>query len=270
MFRSLLIVGLIIGFAPAAFCGPPFLTDDPQPVDFRHYEFYVFSTLDRSPDGYGIVVPAFEFNIGAAPNLQLHVVAPLQLLVPTDDRTRYGAGDLEVGAKYRFIQESRSVPQIGVFPLLELPSGNAQAGLGNGRLWAKLPVWIQKSWGKWTSYGGGGYVLNDAPGMRNHPFGGWQVQREINEKLTVGAEWFGSGADALGSSNSQITNFGGFYNFNQNFSLLFTAGHTVSGEPHTVAYVGLYWTWGKDRAGGSSGPPLNSGMFSDGRRQLRP
>jgi len=25
-----------------AWAGPPFQTDDPEPVDFRHYEFYVF------------------------------------------------------------------------------------------------------------------------------------------------------------------------------------------------------------------------------------
>ena len=63
--------GLFLAWiAPSAFCGPRFLTDDSQPVAFRHYEFYFFSTLDRSPDGYGVAVPAFEFNIGAASNLQ--------------------------------------------------------------------------------------------------------------------------------------------------------------------------------------------------------
>jgi len=29
--------------------GPPFQTDDPQPVDFRHYEFYVFGNTDGTP-----------------------------------------------------------------------------------------------------------------------------------------------------------------------------------------------------------------------------
>ena len=61
MIRSVVILGLFLAWiAPSAFCGPPFLTDDPQPVAHRHYEFYVFSTLDRSPDGYGAAVPAFE------------------------------------------------------------------------------------------------------------------------------------------------------------------------------------------------------------------
>jgi hypothetical protein len=268
--RSTLVVCIALSCAaPFAFCGPPFFTDDPVPVSFRHYEFYLFSTVDRSPDGYGVAIPAFEFNVGAAPNLQLHVVAPLQLVVPTDGRNDYGVGDIEVGAKYRFFDEKGARPQVGVFPMLELPSGNGPRGLGNGTLWAKLPIWIQKSWGPWTSYGGGGYVVNRAPGMRDHTFFGWQVQRELSKKVTLGAEWFNPGRDSLASGNSQIANLGGFYNFNQNFSLLFTAGHTVRGEAHTVAYVGLYWTWGSDRKSGHESSKLNSALFSTGRRDLR-
>ena len=38
-----------------------------------------------------------------------------------------GAGDVELGAKYRFITpgEDDWYPQVGTFPLLEIPSGNA-------------------------------------------------------------------------------------------------------------------------------------------------
>jgi len=39
-------VGLC-GLPAAAVAGPPFLTDDPEPVPFRHYELYVFSPGDR-------------------------------------------------------------------------------------------------------------------------------------------------------------------------------------------------------------------------------
>jgi hypothetical protein len=49
------------------FAGPPFRTDDPQPVDFRHWEAYFFSTLDKTSDGRAIQFPAVEFNWGAAP-----------------------------------------------------------------------------------------------------------------------------------------------------------------------------------------------------------
>jgi hypothetical protein len=41
-----------------------------------------------------------------------------------------------------------------------------------------------------------------------------------------------------------VLNVGGYYNFTPNFQLLFTGGGSIAGEQHTVAYLGLYWTWG--------------------------
>src|SRR5271156_6783539 len=34
----------LLALAPfAALAGPPFMTDDPEPVDYQHYEFYTFT-----------------------------------------------------------------------------------------------------------------------------------------------------------------------------------------------------------------------------------
>jgi hypothetical protein len=239
-------IGLISKFA---FAGPPFFTDDPEPVEFHHYEFYTFSTLDRASGSYAAAIPAFELNYGAAPNLQLHVVAPMALSVADPGPTTYGIGDVELGAKFRFIQEKGARPQVGIFPMVELPTGDSRRSLGNGQTWARLPLWVQKSWGPWQSYGGAGYIINRAPGMRDHTFAGWQAQRELNKKLSLGAEFFDQGRDSDAARNTQLINAGGIYNFNENFSLLFTGGHSVHGDAHTVAYLGLYWTWGpKDPA----------------------
>ena len=57
--------------------GPPFQTDDPEPVDFGHYEFYVFSNVASLPARPIPSGPAFEFNWGALPNTQLHAVLEL-------------------------------------------------------------------------------------------------------------------------------------------------------------------------------------------------
>ena len=259
----LLSVALMCLSVPYVLAGPPFFTDDPEPVEFRHYEFYTFSTVDRASGVYGVAGPAFEFNMGAAPNLQLHVVAPMQLSAPNDGPKTFGVGDIEIGAKYRFVQEKGSRPQVGTFPMVEVPSGNADRGPGNGRVWFRLPIWVQKDLGHgWQSYGGGGYAVNPAPGMRNHPFFGWQVQKEVNKKLTLGGEWFNPGRQSFNTSNTHILNLGGLYNFNKNFSLLFTVGHSVQGESHTVVYLGLYWTWGKKGSEGAEEAKAADGMSS--------
>jgi hypothetical protein len=223
--------------------GPPFFTDDPVPVPYHHYEFYSFSTMDKAAGGSTVQLPAFEFNVGAAPNLQIHFVGPLVRANPNGGNAAYGLGDLELGAKYCFVNEKGIRPQIGIFPMLEIPSGNAGRGLGNGTLWARLPVWLQKSSGPWTTYGGAGYKLNQAPAMRDSVFTGWLLQRDFGGRLTLGGEFYMQTAQTVAGRSSSYFNAGGYYYFNPNFQLLFMLGHTIAGENHTVGYWGLYWTW---------------------------
>jgi hypothetical protein len=45
---------LLTLFCPVAvLAGPPFQTDDPEPIDFRNYEFYTFASADGTPLGNG-------------------------------------------------------------------------------------------------------------------------------------------------------------------------------------------------------------------------
>lgn len=227
--------------------GPPFQTDDPEPIEYGHSEAYLFSTFERAPDGKSFQLPAFEFNTGPYPDLHLHLIVPFVSDRPNGGPEEYGLGDTEVGFKYRFVHESDYVPQIGIFSLVELPTGNAEKGLGNGRVFWSFPLWIQKSWGPWTTYGGGGRTFNTAEGARDFNFGGWLIQREITEKLTLGGEIFAQGAPTVDGQHVTNLNVGGYYKNMEwcfNCSLLFRVGHSVAGENQTNAYLGLYWTWG--------------------------
>ena len=71
----LLFMGIISTFTVTTFAGPPFLTDDPEPVPFKHWEFYLFSTVDATRKGTNGTGPAFEFNVGGffkiTPNFQI-------------------------------------------------------------------------------------------------------------------------------------------------------------------------------------------------------
>ncbi len=229
-----------------ALAGPPFMTDDPAPVDYKHSEFYLFSTIDKTKDGKATALPAFEYNYGVLPDTQLHIVVPFVKSAPNDAVSESGAGDVEVGVKYRFIQETDTMPQIGIFPMAELDTGDSDKGLGNGKTWWRLPVWIQKSWGEWTTYGGAGYVINRADGQKNYPFAGWLLQKDLGEKLTLGGEVFGRAKDTVDGQGTTIVNFGGLYKFTPDFNLLFSAGHSVGGESHAVGYLGLWWAFGGD------------------------
>ena len=167
-----------------SWAGPPFVTDDPEPVEYRHWEVYIASEYANHKDGASGTAPHFEVNYGVWPNVQLHLIAPFAYNKPQDGATQYGLGDLELGVKYRFIQETDSIPMVGTFPLIEVPTGDSSRGLGNGQAQIFLPIWLQKSWGPWTTYGGGGIGGTRADGNKDYWFFGWQGQRDLSKKLT--------------------------------------------------------------------------------------
>ncbi len=233
----------------SATAGPPFRTDDPVPVDLGHYEFYTFSTGTVVSDDTSGVLPGFEFNYGLIPDGQFHIVAPAAFDNPSGGPTKFGYGDTELGFKYRFIHEDEKGwrPQVAMFPLLELPTGNEHRGLGAGHVSAFLPIWVQKSFGEWTTYGGGGYWINHGNGTdQDFWFVGWLLQRQITKKLTLGGEVFYQTADTIGGEDSTGFNVGGFYDFNEHNHLLFSAGRGLQNASDTNDfswYAGYQITW---------------------------
>jgi hypothetical protein len=223
------------------FAGPPFLTDDPQPTDYQHWENYFFASGDHERGGYTIEGPAAELDYGAFPDTQLSLTASLTSVGGNTPHTS-GFGDVELGVKYRFVHETNGWPQIAFYPAVFLPTGNAAHGLGNGRAIFRLPLWLQKSWGPWTTYGGGGATLNSAPGERNFGFAGWLLQRDLGERLTLGGEFYAQGRDADDDRGFVAFNFGGSCKLTDHFSLLTSAGHSLTGQVHTFWYFALAWT----------------------------
>jgi len=237
-------VGWLLAAVTAASAGPPFLTDDPEPVEWRHWEVYIASQYANTPGGPSGTAPHVEVNYGAAPNLQLHVIVPMAFARPTGGRFAWGPGDVELGAQFRFVQESRSCPMIGTFPHVELPAGAASHGLGFGHPQVFVPLWLQKSWGPWTTYGGGGYQINPGVGNANSWFGGWEVQRDLNAHWTVGGELYDQTSTAAGGANSSGFNVGGQFNFDDSHHLLFSAGRGFGAAPRFTAYAAFQWTLG--------------------------
>lgn len=237
--------------------GPPFQTDDPDPIDYHNYEFYIFGGVDATGVEAGAIGPAFELNYGPWKNFHAHIIVPFGAVFPSNNPSYapYGAGprafgltDTETGLKYRFVQETKTRPMIGVYPMLELPTGNAGKGLGVGKGWGHLPIWAQKDFGSWTTYGGVGETINTAPGYRNFTYGGWELQRQINKKVWLGGEVFSHASEGIVTAqlhSASMIDFGGGYEFrNPGFQFLFAYGHSVYGPAENYAYLGLYWTWG--------------------------
>jgi len=242
-----MMVTAMLYFTPSpriVWAGPPFVTDDPEPVEYRHWEVYVASQYENDKDGFSGTAPHFEVNYGAWPNVQLHLITRFSYSRPQGDTTKYGIGDTEIGVKYRLIQETDSIPMVGTFPLVEVPTGDSARGLGNGSPQVFLPIWLQKSWGPWQTYGGGGYWLNPGSGKKDYWFFGWQGQRELSKKLTIGAEVFHATASTEGGTYRNGFNVGALVHFSEQHHFIFSAGRDFHGENLFSAYGAYVWTFG--------------------------
>jgi hypothetical protein len=262
--NAMLVILLLLS-ASRLWAGPPFQTDDPEPVEPGHFEFYQFSSLSSTPVETDPTGPALEFNWGALPNLQLHVILPFGAAIPSnkpiyrpagEGPSAFGLTDMETGAKIRFITESKHRPQIGIYPMFELPTGDSTQGLGVGKLWYKMPLWIQKSWGEWTAYGGAGYQIVPQQQYRDFFYTGWLLQRNLGKKFTLGGELFSHQAEGLATPQTQsstMVDLGGIYYIrNPGLQLLFSYGHSIAGQTENYAYLGLYQTWGGSKSGKES------------------
>ena len=259
--RSLLLVLMAVSAGVCRAQGPPYQTDDPVPVDYGHYEFYVFGAADGTPVEMDSNGPAFEFNWGAAPRVQIHAILPWGEVAPSNNAiyapagtgpSAFGLTDAELGVKLALIKESKYVPQIGTFTMFELPTGNYDKGLGVGKVWYRMPLWLQKNFGKWLLDGGAGETVVSQKDYHDFPYGGFLVKRELSERLELGAEVFSHGGEGVATPQTQastMVDVGGYYHFkrNPNEQFLFCYGHSIAGQTENYAYVGMYWTWGKDQ-----------------------
>lgn len=221
--------------------GPPFNTDDPEPVDFKHWEYYISSINNKQSGVWSGTAPHFEINYGIIPNVQVHLLMPMNYISTGGRGSGYGYSDTEFGLKYRFVQETKNSPQIGVFPLLEIPTVQNHE-FSNGKMKIYLPVWFQKSWGKLTTYGGAGYWINPGANNKNWIFSGWEIQYDFSTVVTLGGEIYYQTASTENSGSAAGFNLGGFINPTKKFHIIFSLGSTLVRENTFTSYLGLLWT----------------------------
>jgi len=241
---SAIVVALAM--APRVRAGPPFETDDPEPLPTHHGEVYLFVAGSHGRDGTALdAAPGLELNYSFLPNTFAHLVVPLAWADPEDGGSAYGVGDVELGFKWRFLAQTAWLPDVAVFPFLELPTGSRHRGLGSGEPQLYLPLWLQKDWGPWSVAGGGGYWIHPGAGNRNWWFSGVLVQRRIGERLSLGGELYHETADSDDGGDSVGFDLGGSCTVFGPYQVLFSAGRNLedTGANQLSFYLALYRTF---------------------------
>src|SRR3984885_13638920 len=222
-------VALLLGATPAM-AGPPYLTGDPEPPDYKHFEIYTF-TNGTATRGETSGEAGVDFNYGGAPNLQLTATVPAAYSAPDGGPLVGGLGNVELAAKYRFLTQQNFGLDVAVFPRVFLPSGAANVGEPHASY--LLPIWMQKDWGAWSVFGGGGCEINRGGDSQDFCLMGAVVTRQFTTKLQLGLEIFHQTPDTQGALATTSLGVGLRYDLNDNFHLLGYLGRGVQNVEQT-------------------------------------
>ncbi len=136
--------------AQPARAGPPYVSDDPEPTDYGHFEIYTFNNGTATRDGTA-GESGVDFNYGAAPDLQLTATLPEGFSSAAAGSSNIGWSNVELAAKYRFLHQNTFGLDVSIFPRVFLPSGSNTIGDNHASL--LLSVWVQKDWsGGWSAW----------------------------------------------------------------------------------------------------------------------
>lgn len=220
-FLRAFVFVLAIAMPAFALAGPPYMTDDPVPTDYQHYEIYVFSQASGGRNGvsgaYGL-----DFNYGATADVQLTAVLPIAYAKAAGADTVRGVGNVELAAKYRFAHAADVGWDVAFFPRVFLPAASERVGEKHFSL--LLPIWLERDWDRWSTFGGGGCVINRGGESKDFCVAGWALTNQVTGQLQLGAEIVHQSADTTnGHATTQVG-----------------AGlrYDVTGSLHVLAYAG--------------------------------
>jgi hypothetical protein len=241
---TIVSAGAVVAPGPA-WAGFPFVTDDPGTQGTGHVELDIFLQYSRFNSGATGSVPGISFAYGITDNFDVTIGLPVALSQTNGVGTNVGIGDVSAGFKFRFVEEDADGwrPAIAVAPAVFFPSGSQVRGTGSGYVRAFVPVWLSKSSGNWTVFGGGGLNINTGTisGVRqtNWWYSGAGATYQLDDSWTVGGELYYSSPVATGAKHLMGFNLGVIYSVADGHNLMATAGRNLVNAASTNQFTGL-------------------------------
>jgi hypothetical protein len=202
--------------------------------------------MDNFLEGYHRFFGFPDYGRSTRPaNAFLYEVRKNGVLVVRGKNGRIGLGDVRITAKTRIFTGQ---PDISIMASLELPTGQASAGFGNGSLDGGLAVLVNKRLGeKFMSYWNVGVVFPgdlkamDTVPMKTYPYAAAAVEAALWKHLALNGQVFFQGSPfpktGLGTVDriAALLSLGGRYTAGKNsFEFSITEDPNTAGAPDVI------------------------------------
>ena len=170
--RGLLFCGLfctvllfVMGLAANSHAAHPLITDDTGTVGKGKFEFelggeYAHEDEDGVEEDSTTVVPVLAYGI--RDNMDIELCVPYQYIRTKEGgetTTEDGVSDVEIDLKWRFYE--RDGLSFALRPLISLPTGDEEKGLGAGRVGGSILFYVTKEVEPWAFHLNLGYRRNE-------------------------------------------------------------------------------------------------------------
>jgi hypothetical protein len=183
--------------------------------------------------------PNVEVNYSPTDRLQLHAMMPHAYDRFDGGNTNFGAGDFEIGARYRLVDDDPTGwrPSVAFYPLIDFPTGDLNQRLGTGSTHAFIPLWFSKAFDQWIPFGGGGYWINPGPTNKDWGFVALGVVRVITDELSLTFDTFHATASKVGLKDQTGFDVGVRYNLTANHHFVVTVGRGLENADATNQFT---------------------------------
>lgn len=242
--------------ASTVFAGNPLQTNDPETPGPNGWEINLSHNMRFTRPAFGHALPLINVNYGWLENDQWKISIPVLETDPHPGEPHWGIGDIQLGWKYRFLEETEHGFQASIYPQPLLPTGNAGLGLGNGRLELFFPVEVGKYCcdDKLFLYGEAGHnFVFDGSGQHSWFFGA-AAEYQATEKTEFVSEIVYITFPNQNGTDDFFFNAGVNVQLAKHIVLQTAFGRSLfdeeTGVPFFNSYIGLHITWGGDEDDG--------------------
>jgi len=241
----------VMSIASVSFAGRPLAIDNADPVASGWFEFELGAGYESDSRCNHAEIP-FGLSYGLMPRVQVGAGFGGQLEerdeVTGRDR-QCGIGDLELGAKWKFSDETRFLPAQALAVAVKIPTADDDQGFGSGETDYDLTWIASKTIGEKT-----GIHVNAGYSWIGEPAGeevgdvvhyGLALDYQLTETVQWVGEVFAEKELQGGAQTAVQCNTGFRWNPSENLTLDIAAGMGLHGDdtPDFTATVGLTWAF---------------------------
>jgi hypothetical protein len=195
----------------------PFTTEDANTIPkgqvdislaFQYQDGYVDPFSNPGLEGDRMEIPDFAVAAGVGDNVELQLSWPL-VNIDNDIHDTYGAGDPQLAAKIRLLEEKDSIPAVGFRMGFKIPSASHDEGLGTNETDIYGAILATKHFGKIATHANIGLALLGNPDRNLNQDDvltyGLALTGPVTDKLTVGGEVTGQACSTKYNDRSLAT-----------------------------------------------------------------